>query len=103
LDYIADGFRDLPDGSVELACAPAWEASGFRSHGHDPWAAMAKIFAAVRILRAETASTCHLETPEAFNPDNPDVQVRTVPGTTHFLPIERADLVRETLLAVTSL
>jgi len=103
LDYIVDGFRDRPDGSVELACAPAWEASGFRSHGHDPWAAMSKISAPVRVLRAEMGSTCHLETAEGFNPDNPDVQVRTVPGTTHFLPIERADLVRETLLAVTRL
>jgi len=101
LDYIADGFRDLPDGSVELACAPAWEASGFRAHGHDPWDAMSKITAPVRVLRAEAGSTCHLETPEAFNPANPDIQVRTVPGTTHFLPIERADLVRETLLSVT--
>jgi hypothetical protein len=103
LDYVAHGFRDLPDGTVELACAPAWEASGFRAHGHDPWVAMSKIFAPVRVLRAEAASTCHLETPEAFNPGNPDIQVRTVPGTTHFLPIERADLVRETLLAVTRL
>ncbi len=100
LDYIADGFRDRPDGTVELACAPAWEASGFRAHGHDPWDAMSKILAPVRVLRAEAGSTCHLETPEAFNPGNPDIQVRTVPGTTHFLPIERADLVRETLLAV---
>lgn len=101
LDYIADGFHDRPDGTVELACAPAWEASGFRAHGHDPWGPMSKITAPVRVLRADTGSTCHLETPEAFNPDNPDVQVRTVPGTTHFLPIERADLVRETLLELT--
>jgi pimeloyl-ACP methyl ester carboxylesterase len=101
LDYITDGFRDRPDGTVELTCTPEWEASGFRAHGHDPWAAMLKIFAPVRILRAETASTCNLETPEAFNPDNPHVSVRTVPGTTHFLPIERPDLVRETLLELT--
>jgi pimeloyl-ACP methyl ester carboxylesterase len=100
LDYITDGFRDRPDGTVELACAPEWEASGFRAHGHDLWAVMPKIFAPVRVLRAEAASTCHLETAEAFNPDNPNVSVRTIPGTTHFLPIERADLVRETLLEV---
>jgi len=98
LDYIADGFRDRPDGAVELTCSPAWEASGFRAHGHDPWAAMRQIFAPTRILRAETGSTCNLETPEDFNPDNPRVTVWTVPGTTHFLPIERGDLVRETLL-----
>jgi pimeloyl-ACP methyl ester carboxylesterase len=102
LDYITDGFRDLPDGTVELTCAPEWEASGFRAHGHDPWAAMRKIFAPVRILRAEAGSTCNLETPGEFNPDNADIAVRTVPGTTHFLPIERPDLVRETLLELAS-
>ena len=97
-DYIADGFRDRPDGTVELSCAPAWEASSFRAQSTDPWPAMRRIAAPVRILRAETGSTCHVETPEEFNPDNADVRVLTVPGTTHFLPIERPDLVRETLL-----
>ena len=97
IDYIADGFRDRPNGEVELACSPQWEAAGFRAHGHDIWAAMRQVAAPVRILKAETASTCHLETPDEFNPDNPGVTVRTIPGTTHFLPIERPDLVRETL------
>jgi pimeloyl-ACP methyl ester carboxylesterase len=97
-DYITDGFRDRVDGSVELTCAPEWEASGFRAHGHDLWSMMSKIVAPVRILRAEIASTCHIEGAEAFSPHNGDVSVRTIPGTTHFLPIERPDLVRETLL-----
>jgi pimeloyl-ACP methyl ester carboxylesterase len=97
-DYIADGFRDRPDGAVELNCAPQWEASGFRSHGHDMGAAMARLGGPVRIFRAETGSTCGAETPEAVNPANPDIQVSTVQGASHFLPIERPDLVRETLL-----
>ncbi len=100
-DYITDGFRDRPDGTVELSCAPAWEASSFRAHGHDLWPSMRKIVQPVRILRAETASTCRVETPEEFNPDNRNISVRTIPGSTHFLPIERPDLVRETLLELT--
>jgi pimeloyl-ACP methyl ester carboxylesterase len=103
LDYVADGFRDLPDGTVTLSCAPAWEASSFRAHGHDVWPAMRRIEAPVRILRAEVGSTCHLTTPEEFNPDNPNVTVETITGSTHFLPIERGDLVRETLLEMTRL
>jgi pimeloyl-ACP methyl ester carboxylesterase len=103
IDYIADGFRDRPDGEVELSCAPAWEASGFRAHGHDPWAAMGQIQAPVRILRAGVGSTCHVQTPEAFNPDNPRVTVRTIAGATHFLPIERPDLVGEALMEAAGL
>jgi pimeloyl-ACP methyl ester carboxylesterase len=96
-DYIADGFRDRPDGTVELSCTPAWEASGFRVHGHDSWAAMRRVLMPVTILRAERGSTCSVETPAQFNPDNPRVRVETIPGTSHFLPIERPDLVAQTL------
>jgi pimeloyl-ACP methyl ester carboxylesterase len=102
-DYITDGFRDRADGSVELSCAPAWEASSFRAHGHDIWPAMRTIAAPTRVLRAEIGSTCRLETAEEFNPDNPNVVVQTIPGSTHFLPIERPDLVRETLLEAAAL
>jgi pimeloyl-ACP methyl ester carboxylesterase len=98
VDYVADGFRDRPDGSVELACAPEWEASNFSAHGHDPWPALARITMPVVVLRAEHGSTCQLTSRKPFPPENPDVRVETVPGTTHFLPIERPDLVRETLL-----
>jgi pimeloyl-ACP methyl ester carboxylesterase len=103
LDYITDGFRDRSDGTVELSCAPAWEASSFRAHGHDLWPAMRSIEAPVRILRAEIASTCHLQTPAEFNPENPCIEVRTIPGSTHFLPIERADLTRQALLEAVAL
>lgn len=97
-DYVQDGFRDRPDGSVELACAPEWEASNFSAHGHDPWPAMARITAPVVVLRAETGSTCQVVSRDPFPPENRAVRIETAPGTTHFLPIERPDLVRRTLL-----
>ena len=103
LDYVLDGFRDRPDGTVELSCAPAWEASSFRAHGHDIWPAMRRIMAPTRVLRAEVGSTCRMETPADFNPDNPNITVETIPGSTHFLPIERPDLVHATLREVVAL
>ncbi len=101
-DYVHDGFLDRPDGSVELACAPDWEASNFAAHGLDPWPEMGKITAPVVVLRAETGSTSHLADSTPFPPTNRRVRIETVPGTTHFLPIERPDLVRETLLTLTA-
>ena len=100
VDYVRDGFRDRPDGQVELACAPEWEASNFAAHGLDPWPEMAKITAEVVVLRAEIGSTCQLTDRTPFADSNRRVRIETVPGTTHFLPIERPDLVRETLLAL---
>jgi len=99
-DYLEDGFRDRPDGQVELSCAPDWETANFTSHYHEPWGPLHGVRVPVTILRAEHASTCSANSAEPFAADNPDFKVETIPGTTHFLPIERPDLVRETILAM---
>ena len=96
-DYVAGGFIDLPNGKVTLACAPEWEASSFAAHGHNPWAALRKVSAPVRILKAEKGSTCRGSV-GALKRRKPDLRIETVPGSTHFLPMERPDLVREALM-----
>ena len=95
--YVQAGFREVADG-VELTCAPEWEASNFTGHGHDIWAAMARVEAPVAIYRAEQGSTCSIARSEDFPRPAGQVEVTTVPGTTHFLPIERPDLVQKALL-----
>lgn len=96
-DYVADGFRDLPDGQVGLSCAPEWEASNFTSHAHDTLGAFERAQVPIRILKAQEGSTCR---------DDPRLdaliaagrlEVEVVAGTSHFLPMERPDLVRAEL------
>ncbi len=99
-DYVEAGFRDLPDGSVELTCAPEWEAANFAAHGHDIWAAMSRIEAPVWIYRAEQGSTCAITKASEFPRPPGQAVVRTVPGSTHFLPIEAPQVVRDALLEV---
>jgi pimeloyl-ACP methyl ester carboxylesterase len=101
-DYIQAGFRDLPDGEVELACAPEWEAAIFAAHGHDIWDAMSRIEAPVRIYRAERGSTCAVAEAADFPRPQGQVRVTTVPGSTHFLPIEQPEVVREALLEISA-
>ena len=96
--YIEAGFRDLPDGSVELTCAPEWEAANFAAHGHDIWDAMSRVEAPVRIYRAEHGSTCAVQDAADFPRPTGQVEVRTIPGSTHFLPIENPQVVRDALL-----
>ena len=96
--YIESGFRDLADGSVELTCAPEWEAANFAAHGHDIWEAMSRLEAPVRIYRAEHGSTCAVEDAADFPRPAGQVEVRTVPGSTHFLPVENPQVVRDALL-----
>jgi pimeloyl-ACP methyl ester carboxylesterase len=94
-DYVAAGFRDLPGGEVALICRPEWEASGFLAHGHDPWAAFESVSCPVDIFRAETDSTFHLGAPASLAA--PNIHISTVAGSTHFLPMERPDLIRSAL------
>lgn len=93
-DYVAEGFRDSPDGTVALACAPAWEASNYLALGHDAWGALRRLRRPAAILRAASGSTC---APDGDRP--PLVTVETVPGTTHFLPFEAPDRVRAAIRA----
>lgn len=96
-DYVADGFLDTPEGEVTLACTPAWEASNFTAHGHDPWPAFKALSLPIRILRAEEGSTCRIDGHEAELTAGGNLTVQTIPGTSHFLPMERPDLVRAVL------
>lgn len=97
-DYVAGGFRDRAGAGagagVELACAPAWEAANFAAQGADPYPALAAAGLPLTILKAEHGSTCRAD---------PGVlkryaKVKTVPGSSHFLPMERPDVVRQFLL-----
>ncbi|WP_397413711.1 alpha/beta fold hydrolase [Phenylobacterium sp.] len=96
-DYVAGGFRDLPDGQVGLACAPAWEAANFRIHRYDPWSAFRAVQAPTRMLRAEIGSTARIDEGLDIITANPMIRWEMVPGTSHFLPMERPELVRETV------
>ena len=95
-DYVADGLVEQPDGGVSLTCAPAWEASGYASHEHDGYGHLARLERPTLIYKAERNSTCRLEPAVPTPPGGLTVEV--VPGTSHFLPMERPELVRAALL-----
>jgi pimeloyl-ACP methyl ester carboxylesterase len=102
-DYVEAGFRETETGEVTLTSAPAWEASNFRTHNYDVWAAFRECRCPIRILRAEVASTFRLEGAEAELAATGRIEIKTIPGTSHFLPMERPDLVRSTLLEAAAL
>jgi pimeloyl-ACP methyl ester carboxylesterase len=95
-DYVADGFRDAAEG-VELSATPEWEYANYIHHAHDAWRGLTHAPRPVRILRAENASTCGASDADLPAMTGAGVSFVTVPGTTHFLPMERPDLVAEAL------
>jgi pimeloyl-ACP methyl ester carboxylesterase len=96
-DYVEAGFGDLPDGRVRLTCEPEWEASTFLAQANDPWEDFARAPCPIEILKAERASTCRTDGAEADLTASGLVSIQTIAGTSHFLPMERPALVRDTL------
>jgi len=96
-DYVAAGFKDAADGGVELACTPEWEVSNYVGQAHDAWAAFEASRCPIRILRAELDSPGRLDEGLERLTAAGRIRIDTVPGTTHFLPMERPALVREAI------
>ncbi len=100
--YLSDGLRPAPEGpGLALSCSPQWEASNYAAQGHDSWAALSCGVRPIDIFTSETGSTFRREAPEQERLEAlaPRVTVQTVVGASHFLPMERPDLVKVALSA----
>lgn len=94
-DYLRGGLKPTGNGTeMQLACDPAWEAANFRNAP----AGIARLARRVRcpltlihgengIARPREIATIARLKPEA--------RIVPVPGTTHFLPMERPDVVQD--------
>lgn len=96
-DYVADGLQQTAEGQMTLACSPAWEAAIYARQDYDPLAAVAAVRRPVRILASPQAASSIGAGARAFA-QAAGARLEVVPQTTHFLPFERPDLVREALL-----
>jgi pimeloyl-ACP methyl ester carboxylesterase len=96
-DYVEDGFLHVGD-SVELACSPRWEASNFLAHDHSVWQALASLEVPTTIFVPEQGAACRIGDPAAPIGPPPGVTVERIACTTHFLPMERPDLVQARLI-----
>lgn len=92
--YTDHAFRPEGDG-VRLRCDPAWESRTFAMVEHWPWRFVKHIKSPVLILTAEHGSTCSESSRKRLKAMRPDWDIRVMPGTSHFLPMEKtADIAR---------
>jgi pimeloyl-ACP methyl ester carboxylesterase len=97
-DYLEDGLTPSADGGLTLACTPAWEAANFASFGiADPLAGLLACKAPAVIFMAAHGSTCALERAALKPAVRRRVTLETLPGTSHFLPMERPGIVCKAL------
>lgn len=99
-DYVVDGVLRQDDGTFALSCAPEWEAAVFGAHRYRPWNALGKLKKKripIIVLQADKESTAGSDLDQRVHDIRPDAAVTKVPGTTHFVPMERPYVVRDAL------
>jgi pimeloyl-ACP methyl ester carboxylesterase len=97
-NYVQAGLK--PDGGgARLACAPAWEQATFAAFRHDAWGALKNLRVPLHLMAGARHSTIAAALP-AFLRCAPFASSETVPGTTHFVPMEVPQLVADRLASM---
>lgn len=97
LDAYLDGGLLTDEAGLRLACAPHWEAANFKGPQIDCQKYIRRLRVPFTLLTAETGSTTYFRRP--FEKLKIAKKIETVPGTTHFLPMEVDDYLREEIVA----
>ncbi len=99
--YLDGGLIETADG-VELACAPAFESATFRAVSPHVELALADVRCPFILLAGDVGSTVRDAEMAVFAGHPRCVSATRLPGTTHFLPLERPDAVRTAVDAISS-
>ena len=97
--YLTGGVRDRPDGEVELACSPAWEAATFTSVSNGMEAAIAAWPGPLTLLHGTVRSTV-MAADAAQVASRRNTVVRAFAGADHFLPLAEPQAMADAILAV---
>jgi pimeloyl-ACP methyl ester carboxylesterase len=92
--YVRYGLVESGD-QVRLACTPEWESATFAHTEHNPWPGIRRLQCPMIALASEKASTFSPGARRLLRARLPSAEVNVVPGTTHFLPMERPETVRD--------
>ena len=111
-DYLLDGLERTDDNHPQsedqtwsLTCRPAIESAVFAAQRNRPWSALSTVKKheiPLSILRAERDSVLSTAVGQRILDRYPSAIVKTIRGTTHFLPMEAPYALREELSAYLS-
>jgi pimeloyl-ACP methyl ester carboxylesterase len=97
-DYLRGGLIDAGNGSLRLACMPEWEAAIFRGAPHDAAPLVAEIVCPITIVAGTRTSATSEQQLSVIRKLRPDARIVVADGASHFLPMERPEIVRDELL-----
>jgi len=88
-DYVESGTRLRPDGQVELAYPPAWEAHIFATTPTDVWRDVPRLSVPALVIRGEHSNTFLPAAQARMARRLPGARFITIPGAGHLVPMER--------------
>ena len=93
-NYI-EGGTELVGDETRLTCDPLWEAATFSSWKHDAMGLIDKLNCPITLLQAEFNSTARGNGPiKLMQQDKLGIH-KTIKGSTHFLPMEFPNIIKE--------
>ena len=96
--YVEGGLREQGD-HVVLRCSPETEAEHYRAGlAHATWDHLHEIGCPVTLIAGSESTTHHGDFLNALTGRFRDVQLLVVPGSSHFVPMERPDVVAEAIV-----
>jgi pimeloyl-ACP methyl ester carboxylesterase len=98
-DYVAGGTKPA-DGGVALACTPEWESATFSSLPENLSLSFTRIKGPAILLAGARGSTAPAAMALQARVFCPHMDVHRIDGTSHFLPMERPDLILAAALAI---
>lgn len=96
-DYLDGGLVRQADGSVRLACAPAWEQATFTAVTTEIWRRLPHYQGALTVVRGTVLSTIADPDATALAELAPQARMFVYPGRSHFLPMEAPELVHQAI------
>ena len=92
-DYVLGGTKKIETGEIELTCPPDWESKTFLTSAFDSWKHLKNIKIPSLALGGNINSTFSKQARKAFLKLREDWQLENFEGSSHFLPMERTEVV----------
>ena len=101
-DYLEGGLTDRDDGTVGLACTPPWESRSFATVPRDVWRIVQEIRCPTTLVYGTRSDTFRRASARLAPRRIPGVRMVPVADATHFVPMERPEVVREEIVRMLS-
>lgn len=89
--YVESGTTPLPDATVRLCCAPAWDARCLATPPVDAWRYVHGLHLPTLLLYGELSRTFLPQVAQRFRSEVPHAVCHRFAGTGHYVPMEQPD------------